>query len=641
MRVFPRPVRLTLQSVLLAIAAAIFFFPVHLYAARFGPTHVLSHKGQPLLAEIEIFDVAADQVGWLTLQSASKQSYESASVPFGAVAQEIKVVVGHTPSGQLVARLTTTSSISEDYIDLLLTLGWSTGKMTEALTFLIPHQESNSANEIAPPIIFGMPGAVAPSVLPPNGSSSLTVQGGIADNHKTMPSTLADKGARGEVASQSSIATSTPRTHKVHQGDTLGKIARRIQADMGEGVELDQLLWALYTDNPNAFINENLNLLKAGETLDIPAEREVRDIDARGVHHEIVVQAKAFERYRDNLTAATAPSRSVEGINSSSGNVSASLKDKAVDQPTDQLRLSRSGGAQQEEQKIATEQALREAQQRVAQLEKHVVDLQNLLALTSKDTGDTGNKNQEADAKKAQGGVPFVDVQTPKGPVQHVTEKVSALSRNSVAPLGALLALLLVGSTLLRLRASSKPLFPEQRDLPNASSAQKIFSALFFRRTPKDAAVRKSTSSSEAQAQFTALMRDRKNTDGGAAQVNIKKRSFILRFFDWMIRRRPTNAASSPQLVVPRSAQKVLDELDLDLEPRMTSESAGSSNQVASGDANGSDVQAQASQTRLELAQAYLELGDKSGAAKLLEEVIAHGTAQQRGQAQSLLATLG
>jgi pilus assembly protein FimV len=63
-------------------------------------------------------------------------------------------------------------------------------------------------------------------------------------------------------------------------------------------------------------------------------------------------------------------------------------------------------------------------------------------------------------------------------------------------------------------------------------------------------------------------------------------------------------------------------------------ESAGTS--AAGGDAKSQEVT-----TKLDLAKAYEEMGDKDGARELLNEVVAEGDAAQQAQAQQMLASLG
>ncbi|HKU46910.1 MAG TPA: FimV/HubP family polar landmark protein, partial [Burkholderiales bacterium] len=57
--------------------------------------------------------------------------------------------------------------------------------------------------------------------------------------------------------------------------------------------------------------------------------------------------------------------------------------------------------------------------------------------------------------------------------------------------------------------------------------------------------------------------------------------------------------------------------------------------------AGGADPKWQEIATKLDLAKAYEEMGDKDGARELLNEVMKDGDAAQKGTAQQLLAKLG
>jgi pilus assembly protein FimV len=59
------------------------------------------------------------------------------------------------------------------------------------------------------------------------------------------------------------------------------------------------------------------------------------------------------------------------------------------------------------------------------------------------------------------------------------------------------------------------------------------------------------------------------------------------------------------------------------------------------GGAGGADPKWQEVATKLDLAKAYQEMGDKDGARELLNEVVKEGDAAQKGQAEQMLAGLG
>ena len=66
----------------------------------------------------------------------------------------------------------------------------------------------------------------------------------------------------------------------------------------------------------------------------------------------------------------------------------------------------------------------------------------------------------------------------------------------------------------------------------------------------------------------------------------------------------------------------------------------GSATEPAAPAAGGGDPKWQEVATKLDLAKAYEEMGDKDGARELLNEVMKDGDAAQKGQAQQLLAKL-
>jgi pilus assembly protein FimV len=59
------------------------------------------------------------------------------------------------------------------------------------------------------------------------------------------------------------------------------------------------------------------------------------------------------------------------------------------------------------------------------------------------------------------------------------------------------------------------------------------------------------------------------------------------------------------------------------------------------GGAGGADPKWQEVATKLDLAKAYQDMGDKDGARELLNEVLKEGDAAQQGQAQQMLSALG
>ena len=61
-------------------------------------------------------------------------------------------------------------------------------------------------------------------------------------------------------------------------GETIGAIAARMA---GEGVTREQAIVALFRANPGAFIANNLNLVREGAVLRVPAREEMAGVELR------------------------------------------------------------------------------------------------------------------------------------------------------------------------------------------------------------------------------------------------------------------------------------------------------------------------------------------------------------------------
>ena len=184
----------------------------------------------------------------------------------------------------------------------------------------------------------------------------------------------------------------------IERGETLGKIARSV---MPEGVTLEQMLVALYRTNPDAFIRQNLNLVRTGKILRVPDREEVETSVARDdAIAEYRTHVADWNTYRQNLAegAVTVPA---EGRTAVSGKITTKVEDKTtVGEPKDVVKLSKgepAGAAagkgkprsnaerirMLEEEVVSREKALAEANSRITQLERTIKDMQKLAELKS------------------------------------------------------------------------------------------------------------------------------------------------------------------------------------------------------------------------------------------------------------------
>lgn len=357
-------------------------------AAGMGKLTVLSGLGQPLRAEIDLVSIQKDELGTLSARVASPDAYQQAGIEYNSALPSVKLMIDKRPGGQPFILITSTQPVNEPYLDLLVELNSSAGKLSREYAVLMDPVGAPTSAPVALPERKEAPAESTRS------AQTAAPQERVAE----IPSTAGSAG---------------DSYGPVKQGDTLSGIAR---VSKPGDVNLDQMLVALFKSNPQAFSGKNMNRLKVGTVLRIPDSRELAAIDTSEASKEVRLQAANWNAYRQQLAAAAPAAPEESPRQSASGRISASVEDQTAARPSeDVLRLSKadSGGTLKtatggskgakavqdrvktlEEELTARDKALQEANERVQMLEKSVSDMQRLIEIKS--AGGANLQNQAA-----------------------------------------------------------------------------------------------------------------------------------------------------------------------------------------------------------------------------------------------------
>jgi pilus assembly protein FimV len=162
---------------------------------------------------------------------------------------------------------------------------------------------------------------------------------------------------------------------RVSPGDTLFGIAQR---HLVPGVDMYQMLQAIYEANPKAFIAGNMNLLRAGAVLNIPDGDVIRAIDKDIARSTYQKHLNAFTQRRAATSGRNTPL--VAGNSTQSGVVSAVPVQEAPAEKTDHLKLSAPNSADQRaDAKVSAAKEIEELQSRIQALQQNVKQLKESL----------------------------------------------------------------------------------------------------------------------------------------------------------------------------------------------------------------------------------------------------------------------
>jgi FimV-like protein len=355
------------------------------HAASLGSLNLSSNLGEPLLAEVEVLLDPQESLSGLQAALASEQAYAKQGIRYQSHYLDLKVELQQNPQGLAVLKLSSSLPINEPYLDVLLQLDWAAGRLQKQYIVLLdpPQGAQAEADPIAAPI-------------------------GISDeaniDTQLQASILPDQ-------SSDQVDQARPLALVSKPGDTLSSLAKAMPQ---EGVSLDQILLGLYQANPQAFEAGNMNRLKAGQTLALPAPAELLATQAAAATAEVKLHASNWQAYRaalaNKVLTQAARSDAVQA-QSASGKITSAKDDadKVKTANNDVVKLSAGGkeAAKSADAKLmalqedatAREKSLQESEARAQALQKQIQDMQQLLQLKNQSMADL--QKHAAEVKQA------------------------------------------------------------------------------------------------------------------------------------------------------------------------------------------------------------------------------------------------
>lgn len=370
------------------------------YAAGFGQLRVQSNLGQPLQAEIDITGVTPEEADSLAVKLAPPAAYSRAGLTYLSAISSVRLEVQKRANGSYVATVRSNQPLSEPFVDILVDMSWSSGKVTRAYTFLLDPAGAKPSNQAFSPTTIVQ--AATPDASPATAPAPAPVAAapGIAPTPTPAPAPRQPRRAAAPAPVTDGVAANGAYT--VQRGDTLYSIAGDA-AQGADSVSLEQMLLALYRNNPNAFIGGNINRIKSGAVLKVPSAQQAQSVSPRDARREVVAHTQGFDSYRSRLAAAAAAKSVDAGTGrEQSGNVTARVQDTTVPNagPRDELKLSKAdkGAQAKAEAEVASQRKLKDAESRVSDLEKNISDMQRLMELKN---AEIAKLNQSSQAAKA------------------------------------------------------------------------------------------------------------------------------------------------------------------------------------------------------------------------------------------------
>lgn len=380
-----------------ALAAAAFattaFTSLSASALTLGALRVDSALGENLRAEIAIPQATPAELSNLIVQIAPPEAFRARGLDYSAAASSINVQLVQKPDGTALLQLRSNAPLNDPFVDLIVDTQWNTGSMQRSYTLLL---DPPSTPRSAAPATAAAPQITAPQVTAP---APVSVTG---KTYSSSPRIRATTPPAQPVVAAAAPAPASAQNEavRVRSGDTAGRIAN---ANRPAGVSLDQMLVAMLRSNPNAFINGNVNRLRAGTVLQIPSREQALETSAQEARQIVAAQSRDFNAYRRSL-AAKAPQAAVQAAaRSASGQVQAQVSESRANAETaDKLTLSK--GAIQtaaEEEKLAAQKQAEAQESRLSELQRNLAELNELAQSSTPASSNASTQPAETPAAPA------------------------------------------------------------------------------------------------------------------------------------------------------------------------------------------------------------------------------------------------
>ena len=370
------------------------FFSItsHALALQLGRPQIQSKLGEPLKLEVQISELSAQEAQEFQAALASSTVYQAAQITRVAGLDSVVVTLVRKGDDLYLMQFQGAQPITDGFVDLLIEFRWATGRAFRNLGFplgtgLAPEPAVAANNSPSPnlaPLPAEKPAAVAPPPRPaPLPTPTKEPVAKAEAKPKPKPEKPAVEKPVAKVKPDSGIVSKDPETVQVVKGDTASDLV--IYYTPGGDVSLDQLLMALLRNNPKAFVDNNVNRLKAGALITLPTEEDAASIDRKQARADIRLQALDFDAYRSQLAAQAGKTKLADANErESKGGLKAQVQNKA-DKSPDQLTLSKPGteDADQVKQRLESEQAA----QRNQEVSKNVSELDTISQAAGKMQG--------------------------------------------------------------------------------------------------------------------------------------------------------------------------------------------------------------------------------------------------------------
>ena len=257
-----------MRNLTISLAVVSLLAPASGYSLGIGDIKLHSALNQNLDAEISLVVSAGEKASDIKVNLAPPDKFDEAGVPWISLLSKIKFETLVGANGSVIIKLSSREAVKEPFLDFLLEVNWPKGSLYREFTVLLD-----------PPIAYKqatIPASTSPESYKPDQA--------VISQYQPIQ--------KQQTRVEKSISGAS-KYGPTHRNDTLWKVAEQVSRQTGGSVE--QMMIAMYEENPHAFYKENVHALLAGKTLKIPEIEVILKFSQKQALAEFNRQTKAWK----------------------------------------------------------------------------------------------------------------------------------------------------------------------------------------------------------------------------------------------------------------------------------------------------------------------------------------------------------
>ena len=270
---------------------------VNSHALGLGEVKLYSALNQPLVAEIELMQVKELTRSEILSNLASKQDFERAGIqrPYNLSNLRFTTEVG--ADGRGVIKVTSQGPIHEPYINFLVEVHWPSGRLLKEYTLLLDPPAFNGRSSVTVNKATSVPQHYGSR---PVWDEPPTTQSNYLPSPQPLEHRDYNQPAKPSARQRETFSNAPANdTYKVKRNDNLWSIAEKARPD--SGVTVQQTMLAIQRGNPQAFIDNNINRIKAGQVLRLPDREEINSLTVREAIADVSRQNREWQQARSQV----------------------------------------------------------------------------------------------------------------------------------------------------------------------------------------------------------------------------------------------------------------------------------------------------------------------------------------------------